>query len=44
MALLCSSCQAGFADPMDLLVHVQEVHSVDIFAADDPELSHKNEL
>ena len=31
VSLLCSSCEKGFSDPMDLMVHVQAEHSVNIF-------------
>ena len=35
VALLCSSCQMSFEEPMELLVHVQEAHQIDIFAERD---------
>ena len=31
VSLLCTSCHESFSEPLDLLVHVQETHSVDIF-------------
>ena len=31
VSLLCTSCHESFAEPLDLLIHVQEAHSVEIF-------------
>ncbi len=31
VSLLCRSCEKGFADPWNLMVHVQQTHSIDIF-------------
>ena len=31
VSLLCTSCHESFAEPLDLLIHVQETHSVEIF-------------
>ena len=31
VSLLCTSCHESFAEPLELLIHVQETHSVEIF-------------
>ena len=31
VSLLCSSCELAFGDPLDLMLHVQAEHSIEIF-------------
>ncbi|TRY61087.1 hypothetical protein TCAL_07867 [Tigriopus californicus] len=34
VSLLCSSCEESFGSPMELMVHVQDLHNIPIFEMD----------
>lgn len=42
--LHCSSCQAGFPDPWDLMEHVQEAHTLNIYQLCSPETDSNDNL